>query len=250
MPRHSSLRVLPPAVFFACSLLAPLQRAWAETPPTPVDFVRDIQPILAAKCVACHGADEQEGQLRFDARASVLRGGVSGKLFEPGQSKQSLLYERLAGVGDAERMPLDDEPLSEAEIELICRWIDSGAPWPDDVGVKLSFETHWAYAPPQRAALPQSTNRAWVRNPLDAFILKKLEENALAPAPQADEAQLLRRVYLDLIGLPPSVEAVDAYLADASPEKFARVVDRPLASPQYGIQIGRASWRERVSHTV
>ena len=239
MPRHSSLRVLPPAVFFACSLLAPLQRAWAETPPTPVDFVRDIQPILAAKCVACHGADEQEGQLRFDARASVLRGGVSGKLFEPGQSKQSLLYERLAGVGDAERMPLDDEPLSEAEIELICRWIDSGAPWPDDVGVKLSFETHWAYAPPQRAALPQSTNRAWVRNPLDAFILKKLEENALAPAPQADEAQLLRRVYLDLIGLPPSVEAVDAYLADASPEKFARVVDRLLASPQYGIRWAR-----------
>ena len=199
-----------------------------------IDFVRDVQPIFAAKCYSCHGANEQEGQLRLDAKAVVLQGGVTGKLFEKGKGKQSLLYKFIAGVGDVERMPLDDDPLSSEEIETIVRWIDEGAVWPDGVGADVSVSTHWAYVSPTRSTLPKVSDRNWIRSPLDAFILRRLDQAKLAPSPRAAETKLLRRVYLDLIGLPPSPSEVDAFVASQRPDKYERVVERLLASPQYG----------------
>ncbi|MBP88281.1 MAG: hypothetical protein CMJ64_16445 [Planctomycetaceae bacterium] len=204
-----------------------------------IDFVRDIQPIFATKCNACHGPDEQEGQLRLDARTSVKKGGVSGVLYEVGEANESLLYRMIAGIGDVERMPLDDHPLTAEQIELISRWIDEGAQWPDGVGADVSAETHWAYVLPKRPTLPTVMHREWLRSPLDAFVLRKLERRGLSPSPRADEAKLLRRVYLDLIGLPPSVEAIEEFESSRHPDKYERVVNELLASPQYGARWAR-----------
>ena len=204
-----------------------------------VDFVRDIEPIFAAKCQACHGPDEQEGQLRLDAKASVTKGGVSGVLFEVGKAKASLLYRMLAGIGEVERMPVDDEPLTADQIELIRRWIDEGAEWPAGVGAEVATETHWAYVLPRRPGLPAVKAHQWLRSPIDAFVLSRLEQRELSPSPRAGDAKLLRRVYLDLIGLPPSVEAVEAFEASQDPDKFERAVNELLASPQYGARWAR-----------
>lgn len=204
-----------------------------------IDFARDIEPIFAAKCYSCHGSDEQEGQLRLDARSIVLKGGVSGSLFEIGKGKDSLLYKFIAGVGDVERMPLDDEPLSDAEIAKIVRWIDEGADWPDGIGAEIEIETHWAYLPPAASKLPSVSNPDWTKSPIDAFVLKQLDAKTLMPSPQSEEARLLRRVYLDLIGLPPLADEVDAFIASTRPDKYEQVVERLLASPQYGARWAR-----------
>jgi len=202
-----------------------------------VDFVRDIQPILAEHCLTCHGEDEQEGQLRLDARAIVFHGGVSGPAVVTGNSKQSLLLRRITSSDDELRMPLKDEPLSPLQIDLIRRWIDQGAAWPDGIGFNVQpIEKHWAYLAPQRPTLPSVQDPAWVRSPIDAFILRKLEREGLVPSPRADKPRLLRRLYLDLIGIPPTVEEVDAFLADNGPDAYERVVDRLLASPHYGVR--------------
>lgn len=212
-----------------------------DTKPSPerIDFVRDVEPIFAAKCYSCHGPDEQEGQLRLDARAIVFKGGVSGALFEKGKGKDSLLYKSIAGVGGVERMPLEGEPLWDAEIATIVRWVDEGAVWPDGVGVEIATETHWAYVPPATSAFPTVSAPDWIRTPVDAFVLRQLDAKKLAPSLRADDAKLLRRVFLDLIGLPPSVEEVDAFVADHRADKYERVVDRLLASPQYGAKWAR-----------
>jgi len=217
------------------SLVCCLVATWAiAAEPNPVDFVRDVQPILQARCSACHGPDEQQGQLRLDAKASAFQGGVSGRVLEPGRAKDSLLYQRLVGTGEGDRMPLDEEPLSEEQIELIRHWIDEGAAWPDGVGATVTVERHWAYVSPTRPPLPQINRLAWIRTPVDVWVWTRLEAEGLTPAPRADEATLLRRLYLDLVGLPPSVEEVDAFLVETAPDKYERIVDRLLASPQYG----------------
>ncbi len=227
-------------VFFVAAVMTiPVVADEAKPSPERVDFVRDVEPIFAAKCYSCHGPDEQEGQLRLDARAIVLKGGVSGSLFEKGKGKDSLLYKSVAGVGDVERMPLEGEPLSDEQIATIVRWVDEGAVWPDGVGVEIATDTHWAYVPPIASPLPTVNKPDWIRTPVDAFILRQLDAKKLVPSPRADDARLLRRVYLDLIGLPPSVEEVDAFVADHRPDKYERVVDSLLASPQYGAKWAR-----------
>jgi hypothetical protein len=209
-----------------------------KLPPTAereVDFVRDIQPLLAAKCLHCHGPDEQQGYLRLDARAIVLRGGQSGTLLEIGKSESSLLVHRITGLGTEKRMPLEDEPLSAAEIGLIRAWIDQGAKWPDGVGSPATeVRLHWAYVSPLRPRPNSVANAAWPRSPIDSFILARLEKEHLAPSPPADRARLIRRLSLDLIGLPPSVPEVDAFLADERPDATERLIDRLLSSPHYG----------------
>jgi hypothetical protein len=210
----------------------------AELPPAarrPVDFVRDIEPILAAKCNHCHGADEQEGQLRLDARAIVMRGGQSGPLLEVGRSAESLLIHRVAGFGSEPRMPADDEPLSADEIGLLRAWIDQGAKWPDGVGSPATeVPKHWAYVAPRRPKLPNVTDDAWPHSPIDRFVLARLEAEQIAPSPTADRARLLRRVSLDLVGLPPTPDEAAAFTSDQRPDAFEREVDRLLASPRYG----------------
>ncbi|MCI0660529.1 MAG: DUF1549 domain-containing protein, partial [Acidobacteria bacterium] len=202
---------------------------------SPIDFQREIQPIFAQTCYQCHGPKKALGQLRLDLKAFAMKGGISGPSIIPGNSKASRLMQRILGEGDEMQMPLGGDPLKPEQIELIRKWIDQGANWPE-VGAaeKAEVPKHWAYLKPLRPRLPRVKNQARVRNPIDRFILARLEKEGLIPAPQADNATLMRRLYLDIIGLPPSVEEVDRFLADKSPNAYEKVVDRLLASSHYG----------------
>jgi mono/diheme cytochrome c family protein len=201
----------------------------------PVDFVRDIEPILARHCYDCHGPDLQEGRLRLDARQIVFKGGHAGPAVIPGKSADSPLVQRIAGLGDEPRMPLDADPLSDEQIARIRAWIDSGAAWPEGVGAQIdSLDVHWAYEKPVRPAVPAVKDGAWIRTPIDAFILERLDQADLQPSPEADRERLIRRVSLDLIGLPPTIDEVEAFLADQRPDAYEKLVDRLLASPRYG----------------
>ncbi|QDU97796.1 PSD1 and planctomycete cytochrome C domain-containing protein [Lignipirellula cremea] len=208
--------------------------AGAEEKPS-VDFERQIWPILVSRCNACHGEEEQEGQLRLDAKAIVFRGGVSGPAVRPGKAEESLLLQRVLGEGEEEQMPLDDNPLSADEIALLKTWINEGAVWPAGLGSDArEVERHWAYERPEKAPAPKVSQPDWVVNPIDAWVLARLDQEGLRPSPAAGKAQLLRRVSLDLIGLPPTLEELETFLADDRPEAYALAVDRLLASPHYG----------------
>jgi mono/diheme cytochrome c family protein len=221
-----------PSVLFAtllAGLLIPGPGTAADD--SPVDFQRDVAPIFASRCMDCHGEEAPEGGLRLTSRQSILIRGDSGEpTVVPGEPQQSELLRRVTADED-ERMPPEGEPLSPAQIDILRRWIAEGAEWPAVAGPR-----HWAYIAPERPALPGLTRPEWVRNAIDAFVLAKLEAQSppLAPSPPAEPAKLLRRVYLDLIGLPPSVEDVDAFLADPSPEHYEQIVDRLLRSRRYG----------------
>lgn len=214
--------------------------AMAQLPTIPpvaersVDFVRDVRPLFEAKCDSCHGEDEQAGQLRLDAKAIVLQGGKSGPLFATGKSGESLLIKRLVGIG-GKQMPVDDEPLSSEQIGLIRAWIDQGAKWPDGIGsAATEVKKHWAYLAPQTPHLPKVGNPTWAKNAIDSLVLARLDQEQIAVSPPADRERLIRRVSLDVIGLPPSVAEVEAFLADERPDAYERLVDRLLASPAYG----------------
>lgn len=199
----------------------------------PVDFVRDVQPILEARCYKCHGAARHEGGLRLDVRSLAQRGGDSGPVLVPGDAAASALIERLRSSDPDLRMPAEGEPLEPAQIEAIVRWIDQGAQWPDAAAGSDPAQ-HWAFQPCVQPQPPQVRQEGWVRNPIDKFVLAQLEAAGLAPAPEADPYTLIRRLYLDLIGLPPTPEEADDFAADPSPGAYERVVDRLLASPAYG----------------
>ncbi len=198
-----------------------------------VDFATDVQPILQRSCVGCHGPKVQLGTLRLDSKDAA------SKTIHAGEHEQSSLYQRIAGIGDQARMPMGAKPLPAAEIATIKRWIDEGASWPESLSAKANFKKHWSFVPPVRPALPAVKLASWPRNPVDAFVLARLEKEALRPSPEADRVTLIRRLHLDLTGLPPEPDAVDAFLADKRPDAFERLVDRLLASPHYGERWGR-----------
>ncbi|MBL9190478.1 MAG: PSD1 domain-containing protein [Opitutaceae bacterium] len=198
---------------------------------TRVDFVRDIQPILAGRCYDCHGLEEPKARLHLTTGAHARAGGRSGlPALVPGEPDKSELFLRVVSPHEDEVMPQKGDRLKPAEIALLRRWIEEGAVWPDNL-------RHWAYVKPVRPAVPASAPRApGIRNPIDAFVFARLAQEGLAPSPPADRARWLRRVSLDLIGLPPTPGEVAAFLADAAPgdQPFEHVVDRLLASPHYG----------------
>ncbi len=198
-------------------------------------FADRIRPILASRCYGCHGPNVQQNGLRLDSLASILAGSDSGKIVKPGYADLSRLVRRLEAQ-ERPQMPYGGPPLSKDQVALIRQWIDSGAPGPDSVSPVAQEKplVHWAYRKPVQPELPAVKNAAWSRNPIDRFILAKLESEGLAPSPEADGTTLLRRVYLDLTGLPPSPQDADEFLADQSPDAYERVVDRLLASPRYG----------------
>jgi uncharacterized protein DUF1553/uncharacterized protein DUF1549/cytochrome c len=199
-------------------------------------FVTKIRPILAARCYPCHGPEVQQNGLRLDSLAAALKGSISGRVIIPGDSGKSPLVRRLFGL-DRPQMPYGGPPLAADEIALIRRWIDQGAPGPDSTEAIAAAShplKHWAYVKPVRPELPPVKDSAWCRNPIDRFVLARLEKEGLTPAPEADRVTLIRRLSLDLIGLPPTLQEVDDFLADRSPEAYDKVVDRLLASPHYG----------------
>ena len=223
--------------------------AWAEEdapklPPAAgraVDFAADVRPILAANCYSCHGPKSQKGDFRLDRKAAALKGGSDGPAIVPGKSADSDLILRVAGIEADDLMPPKDkgERLTDVQVGLLRAWVDQGAAWPDDSAGKADPRDHWAFKPPVKAPLPATHREGWARNPVDAFLLARLEAETLAPAPEADKVTLIRRLSLDLIGLPPTVGEVDAFLADSSGGAYDRVVERLLASPHYGEKWGR-----------
>lgn len=198
-----------------------------------VNFDKHIRPLLQKHCVDCHGPDTQDGGIRWDRRRSAMRGGDSGvPSIVPGNIAKSELIARLTTDDEDLRMPAEEDPLPPETIALVRKWIEQGADWPDDGSD--SGPKHWSYVAPQKSELPKVKQAKWPTNAIDHFVLARLEAEKLTPSPAAERARLLRRVYLDLIGLPPTVAEVDAFLADKTPEAYEKVVDRLLASPHYG----------------
>jgi mono/diheme cytochrome c family protein len=233
--RHRNLSLSVVILFLGLALCLSLPSANARQQSTKVDFVRDIQPIFQTQCTGCHGVTKQLGQLRLDNKRLALR------VIAPGQSAQSRLVKRIT-VDDSQhgepRMPKGSTPLSTAQIELIKRWIDEGADWPDNASAEVK-EQHWAFVPPVRPALPAVKNKLWTKNAIDTFVLARLEKEGLTPSPAADRITQLRRLSLDLIGLPPTPEEVDAFVRDLSSNAYEKQVERLLASPHYGERWGR-----------
>ncbi|MBI1916972.1 MAG: PSD1 domain-containing protein [Planctomycetes bacterium] len=211
-------------------LLGACAAGLAQTPDR-VDFSRDVLPILSKNCFPCHGPDEQarKAELRLDTREGALR--TSNPVIRPGNSAASELVRRISRPTAAGRMPpaRAKRQLNPNEIRLLRRWVDEGAVWSE----------HWAFQTPQRPKLPRIRDSAWPRNAIDTFVRARLESQGLQPSPEATKEVLLRRVTLDLIGLPPTPDERAAFLADNSSTAYDRVVDRLLASPQYGERWGR-----------
>src|SRR6266542_2680044 len=187
-----------------------------------IDFRRDVEPILRANCYQCHGAKKASAQLRLDGKELAMKGGISGAVIIPGNSKDSRLMKRVLGEGDEARMPLGGAPLKANQIELIRKWIDEGAEWPDSKSAirnpQSAIQQRWAFVKPVRPAPPQVKNSSWVRTPIDNFILARLEKQGLAPSPEAEKVSLIRRLSLDLTGLPPAIEEVDQLAGDLLPQ--------------------------------
>lgn len=197
------------------------------------DYGKDIKPILQRRCYSCHGALKQKGGLRLDAISAILKGGDTGPAVEPGKSAESLILDAVLGKEGLQRMPVEGEPLNAEEVAKLTEWINAGAHAPDEP-LPGDPRQHWSFQRPTRPALPAVTQPEWQQNPIDAFISAEHLQRGLTPRPEAPRNVLLRRVYLDLTGLPPTRKEVQEFQQDTSPDAYEKVVDRLLASPQYG----------------
>jgi hypothetical protein len=204
--------------------------AGASAPATPgkLSFNRDVQPILSENCYFCHGTDKNQRKagLRLDSFAEATRDRKGKRPIVPGKSGESEVVKRMLSSDPDEVMPPKDShrEVTPAQIETLKKWIDQGA----------EYEAHWAFIPPKRPEVPAVKQTDWVRNPIDAFVLARLEKESLKPSPQAEKEKLIRRVTLDLTGLPPTPAEVDAFVADYASDAYEKLVDRLLASPKYG----------------
>ena len=224
---------------FALTVLACLSGATGRA--QAVDYQRQVKPILAQHCYVCHGSTVQMVELRVDTAAALLKGGKAGPAIVTGNSAASRLVRAVTGTGGLTRMPFQKPPLKSEEIALLKAWIDQGAKAPageaSDAGGGRA--PHWAFVPPKKPAPPVVKNRTWAHNEIDRFIQARLEKEGIQPAPEADRVTLIRRLSLDLAGLPPSLEEVEAFAGDSKPDAYERLVDRLLASPHYGERWGR-----------
>lgn len=213
----------------------------AQSNADPSTYTGQVQPLFQAKCYGCHAGKQQMGGLRLDAKTLAFRGGQSGVAgLVPGKPDASTVYQRIAGLNEQPRMPMGGKPLSAAELTVVKKWIEGGAVWPESGDdAKAEIKKHWAYVPPVRPALPAVQDAKWARTPIDRFILARLEKESLRPSADAERTTLLRRLSLDLTGLPPTIEEVDAFLRDKSATAYEKQVDRLLASPHYGERWGR-----------
>jgi hypothetical protein len=200
----------------------------AELTPGRVEFNRDVRPILADKCFACHGPDasHRKASLRLDTEEGAKADLGGYRVVAPGKPEESELIARITSAEKAQRMPpaKSGKQLAKAEIELLRRWIAQGA----------AYQAHWSYIPPRRPPVPAVKHSSWARGSIDRFILARLEAAGLDPSPEADKITLIRRLSFDLLGLPPTPEEVEAFQSDARPDAYERLVDRLLASPHYG----------------
>ncbi|MEM7233684.1 MAG: DUF1549 domain-containing protein, partial [Planctomycetota bacterium] len=220
--RRISVRLVSVAAILAATAV------YAEA---PVDFQREIRPLLSNRCFQCHGPDAKhrkggKGGLRLDQK-DAMRADLGGRIaVVPGMPEASELIRRVSSTDEDTVMPPHDsgDPLTAKEVGLLRRWIREGAP----------FAGHWSYTPPDRPAIPATKAKSWIRSPVDSFILSRLEAEGLSPSRDADREAIIRRVTLDLTGLPPTIEEVDAFLSDERHGAYERLVDRILASDAFG----------------
>ncbi|MEX0643623.1 MAG: PSD1 and planctomycete cytochrome C domain-containing protein [Pirellulales bacterium] len=237
-------RRLVPAILVSCAALWPSLTLAAEP---AVDYRRDVEPILRAHCYRCHGPKERESGLRLDLPRSVIAGGNAGPAIVPGKSGESLLIKAVSGAKGVTRMPPEDEApaLAEEQIVTLRRWVDAGAVLPADEPFgetdqsKKDKKQHWSLQPIVQHPLPSVERAGWSKGGIDRFVLTKLEARRIAPSAEADRVTLVRRLYLDLLGLPPTIAEVDDFCSDPSPDAYERCVDRLLSSPHYGERFGR-----------
>jgi cytochrome c553 len=218
--------------------------AAADSPVSPAQsefFESRIRPLFVAKCFSCH-TESKLGGLRLDTSANVLAGGKSGPALVPGRPDQSILIQRVKEADPERRMPMGGK-LSDAEVQDLEKWIAMGAPFPTvvpkDAGRTAAQRDFWSFRPIQKVEPPKTVDTDWVRTPIDAFILAKLEAKGMKPARPASKLELIRRATFDLTGLPPAPLEIDAFIADTRPQAYADLIDRLLASPRYGERWGR-----------
>ena len=216
-----------------CASDAPISPVSPLAQAQPVDFNRDIKPILSNTCFKCHGPDAAERKggtkkrpLRLDTEEGAFAENAGTTPVVPGHPEKSEVIARITSQDDEQVMPpkKNGKPLAPHEIELLKKWISQGA----------KYARHWSYVKPSRPTLPELKDKAWARNPIDSFLLARLERENLKPEPEADRYALIRRASLDIVGLPPSVEEVDQFVKDTSPDAYEKLVDRLLAKPAYG----------------
>jgi mono/diheme cytochrome c family protein len=223
--------------------------AWAQQANEKIEFFEArVRPVLANNCYACH-TDNKLGGLRVDSRVALLQGGKSGPAIVPGRLEESLLVKAITHADPKLKMPMGGNKLKDNEITDLKYWIQTMAAfWPTEdarpvaapVVEKTKFtirpdqRNFWSFQPVQKPAVPSIKDTNWAKTPIDRFVLARLEEKGLKAVHAADKRTLIRRAYFDLIGMPPTPAQVDAFFADNSPDAFAKVVDRLLASPQYG----------------
>ncbi|MFO0803120.1 MAG: PSD1 and planctomycete cytochrome C domain-containing protein [Gemmataceae bacterium] len=213
-------------------------------------FEKKVRPVLVEKCVSCHGEKKQAGELRVDSRKALLAGGDRGPALVPGKPEESLLI-RAVRHNEELKMPQKTK-LPQSDIDALAEWVKLGAPWPDEAATPMPVapktgeraftaeeKAFWAFQPVKNPAVPDVQDKAWVKNPIDAFILSKLEATGMKPAKEADRRTLLRRLSFDLTGLPPTEAELEAFLKDESPDAWQKQVDRLLASSAYGEKQGR-----------
>ena len=204
------------------------------------DFARDVQPIFKQHCIKCHGAEKQESGLRLDSPTELMLGGDGGPILKAGDAATSRLLIAVRGGNDEiTKMPPEGAQLTPAEIATLKSWIEQGASIPDADRPAHVRTDHWSFHSPQVTPLPSLEDSSWVRNPLDVFVLSRISKANLVPSPESERATLIRRLYLDLIGLPPSPADVDSFLQESRPDAYEQLVDRLLSSPAYGERWGR-----------
>jgi hypothetical protein len=225
------------AILVATLLVVPISIRAGDPPKVQsretVEFDRDVKPIFAKHCVSCHGAEKQKNGLRLDRKNDALKGGDGGAAIVPGKSGDSLLFQLVGGVDKDRPMP-PKGGLSSAEIATLKTWIDQGAVWPDDGSTSLRPADWWSLKPLAKTKVPTISNVPPNHNEIDHYILAKLNEKGLSPSPEADRRTLIRRLYFDLVGLPPTPEIIETFVKNNAADAYEKLVDALLASPQFG----------------
>ncbi|MEZ6044752.1 MAG: DUF1549 domain-containing protein [Planctomycetaceae bacterium] len=202
-------------------------------------YTKKVKPLFAQRCVMCHGPLKQEGDLRVDAGQFLLHAEEGEPLVIPGESDQSRLVDALLGRNDALQMPMEGAPLTQQEIEAVLGWIKAGASYPEDEEVLADPREHWAFVPPVRPQIPEVEQSEWSLNPIDRFIYKQYEDHGLQPVQELDRRMWVRRVYLDLIGIPPTADEVQQFIQNDQPDAVENLVNELLARPEHGERWGR-----------
>ena len=232
-------------VLTSLTLIALVPMARAITPEQTEFFEKKVRPVLADQCYKCHGPKKQKAELRVDSREAILKGSDVGPVVVPGKPEESSFIKSLRHEGDS-KMPEKADKLPDDQIAALEEWVRMGMPWPENekpatAGFSVeATKSHWSWQPLREPAVPEvGGQKSEVRNPIDAFVAAKLAEKGWAMSPQASKRTLIRRATFDLTGLPPTAEEIAAFENDQSPDAWARLIDRLLASPRYGERWGR-----------